>query len=108
MEQTEIHVFFYKKKVYKKMRLKSSKSEENRKKITRLNFQNLVFLLTKNRYFVVIAFKMLKMEFKIQVYNINNECLTHYIQSISEKAKKKLRKLRLNFGEVKKIEPQAK
>jgi len=38
------HVFSYKKKVYKKMRLKSSKSEGNRKKITRLNFQKQVFL----------------------------------------------------------------
>ena len=33
------YVFFYKNKVYKKMRLKSSKYEENRKKITKLNFQ---------------------------------------------------------------------
>jgi len=46
------------------MRLKSSKSLENLKKMTRLNFQNLVFLLAKNRNFVIIAFKMLKMEFK--------------------------------------------
>ena len=38
----------------------------NLKKNTRLNFQNLVFLLAKNRYFVVIAFKMLKMEFKFK------------------------------------------
>ena len=36
--------FFYKKKVYKKLRLKSSKSLKNRKKITKLNFQNQVFL----------------------------------------------------------------
>ena len=33
------YAFFYKKKVYKKMRLKSSKYEENRKKITKLNLQ---------------------------------------------------------------------
>ena len=39
---------------------------ENLKKITRLSFQNLVFLLAKNRYFVIIAFKMLKMEFKFK------------------------------------------
>ena len=58
--------FFYKKKVYKKMRLKWLKSLENLKKITRLNFQNLVYLLAKDRYFVVIAFKMLKMEFKFR------------------------------------------
>ena len=34
-----------------------------REKITRVNFQNLVFLLANNRYFVLIAFKMLRMEF---------------------------------------------
>ena len=34
----------------------------NLKKITKLNFQNLLFSLAKNRYFVVIAFKMLKMD----------------------------------------------
>ena len=39
---------------------------KNIKKITMLNFQNLVFLLAKNRYFVVIAFKNLKMEFKFK------------------------------------------
>ena len=32
----------------------------------RLNFQNLVVLLAKDRYFVAIAFKMLKMEFKFK------------------------------------------
>ena len=30
------------------------------------NSQNLLFLLAKNRYLVVIAFKMLKMEFKVK------------------------------------------
>ena len=44
------------------MRLKWSKSKENLKKITTLTFQYLVFLLAKNRYFIIIAFKMLKME----------------------------------------------
>ena len=34
--------------------------------ITRLNFQNLVFLLVKNQYFVVVAFKMLKVEFNFR------------------------------------------
>jgi len=38
----------------------------NRKKIARLNFQNLVFLSAKIRYFVIIAFKVLKMEFKFK------------------------------------------
>ena len=36
--KVHVHVF-YKKKVYKKMRLKFSQSYENRKKIMRLNFQ---------------------------------------------------------------------
>ena len=31
-----------------------------------LNFQNKVFLLAKIRYFVVIAFTMLKMKFKFK------------------------------------------
>ena len=48
------------------MRLKWSKSKENRKKITRLNFDSLVFLLAKDGYFVVIAFKILKIEFKFK------------------------------------------
>ena len=56
-------MLFYKKKVYKKMRLKWSKPYESRKKITRLNAHNLVFLLAKNRYFVVIPFRMLNIEF---------------------------------------------
>ena len=38
----------------------------NLKKIARLNLQNLVFLLVKNRYFVVIVFKIWKMEFKFK------------------------------------------
>ena len=33
---------------------------------TRLNFQNCVFSLAQNQYFVVIAFKMLKIEFKFE------------------------------------------
>ena len=37
------------------------------KKIKRLNFQHLVFLLAKNLYFVIIALKMLKMEFKFKL-----------------------------------------
>ena len=37
----------------------------NLKKMKRLNFHKLVFLLAKNRYFVVIAFKIFKMEFKV-------------------------------------------
>ena len=37
---------------------------ENLKKTTKLNLKNSVFSLAKNQYFVVIALKMLKMEFK--------------------------------------------
>ena len=48
------------------MRLKWSKFEEIIKKITKLNFQNLASLLTKNQHFVVIALKMLKMEVKFK------------------------------------------
>ena len=36
------------------------------RKITRLNFQTLVLLLAINQYFIVIAFKMLKLEFKFK------------------------------------------
>ena len=32
----------------------------------RLDFQKLVFLLAKNRYFVATAFKKLKLEFKFK------------------------------------------
>ena len=39
---------------------------ENLKKVMRLNSQNVVFLLAKNQYFVDIAFKILKMEFKFK------------------------------------------
>ena len=35
-------------------------------KIMRLIVQNLVSLLAKNQYFVIIAFKMLKMEVKVK------------------------------------------
>ena len=42
------------------------KTLENLKKVTRLDFQNLVFLLAKIWYFVVFAFKVLKVEFKFK------------------------------------------
>ena len=35
---------------------------------------------------------------QIQVYNINNACLTHFSQFISEKVKKNLRKFQAHFG----------
>ena len=51
------------KKVNKKIRLKWTKSLENHK----AQFRKLsVFLLAKNRYYVIIAFKIMKMEFKFE------------------------------------------
>ena len=35
-------------------------------KVTRLNFQHYVFSLAKSRYFVIIAFNMLKTEFRFE------------------------------------------
>ena len=52
-----------------------------------------VFIGQKNRYFVIIAFKMLKMECQIQVCNNNNENVNHFSQFISVKVKKKLQKI---------------
>ena len=52
--------FFIRQKVIRKR----DSSSQNLTKITRLNFQNVVSSLAKKRYFVVIAFKMLKVEFK--------------------------------------------
>ena len=42
------YTFFYKKKVYKKMRLKKPKFQENVKKITRLKFHSSSFLCSRN------------------------------------------------------------
>ena len=69
------------------MRLKWSKSRENLKKTTRLNFQML--LLAKNRYFVIIAFKMLGMEFKFK-YAI---LITNVYPILARLIQKKLRKI---------------
>ena len=72
---------------------------KNLKKITRLNFQNVVLLLAKNRYFVITIHS--------KIYNINNDCSTHFRQFISDSLRKsqaqfreKLRTLRLrqNYG----------
>ena len=77
--------------VYKKVRLKWSKSEENLKKVTRFNFQNLVF----RRY----CMQNVNDGIQIRVCNINNECFTHCSQFISVKAKKNLRKSQAQFRE---------
>ena len=56
-----------------------------------------MFLLAKNRYFVVIAFA--KDGIQSQVYNINNESVNHLSQFISVKVKKNLRKSQAQFLE---------
>ena len=58
-----------------------------------------MLLLTKSQYFVVIAFKVLKIEFKFQVYNINNESVSHFSQFTSVEVKKNLRKSQALFWE---------
>ena len=50
----------------------------NLKKVTKINFYNYVFLLTKNRYFVITAFKMLKLELKLEAYKISKERVNHF------------------------------
>ena len=99
----QVHAF-YKKKVYKKMRFKWSKSYKNLKKITRLNFQNLVFLLVKIIEFHHYCFQFVKDGSQVQVYNSNNKCLTHFSQFISEKIRKNLRKPQAQFrGKLRKL-----
>ena len=83
------------------MRLKCS----NLKKTTRLSFQNLVFSLAKNRYFVVVAFKMLKMEFKFKYTMLMYESVNRFSQFTLVKIKKISGSI---SGKVKKIEAQAK
>ena len=59
------HVLFIRKKLIRKR----GSSGQNRKKILRKSrgsISKLEILLAKNRYFFVIAFKMLKMEFKFR------------------------------------------
>ena len=60
-----------------------------------LNFQSKVSVLAKYRYFVIIIFKMLKME--IRVYKINKERVTHVSQFISVNVKKIVRKYQDQF-----------
>ena len=70
----------------------------NRKKNTRLNFHNLMFLLAKNRYFVVIAFKILKMEFTF-TYTLSITTLQATLAIFLAKVKKNLRKSQAQFRE---------
>ena len=81
------YTFLDKKKAGKRMRLKWPKSQKNRKKIKRLNFQNPVFLLAKNRYFVIIAFKMLKMEVEFEYIRVR-KILRNSQAQFREKLKK--------------------
>ena len=86
------------------MRFKWSKSYKNLKKITRLNFQNLVFLLVKIIEFHHYCFQFVKDGSQVQVYNSNNKCLTHFSQFISEKIRKNLRKPQAQFrGKLRKL-----
>ena len=70
----------------------------NLEKITRLNFQKLVFLMARNRYLVVIPFEMLNMEFILK-YTILITKVNHFSQFISVKVKKNLRKFQAQFRE---------
>ena len=68
-----------------------TKSEKNLKKIVRLDFQNAVLLLGKNRYFVIIEFKTVKMEEKVShcsYFCKSSENFKKISGSISGKAKK--------------------
>ena len=105
VDQCENTRFFYKTNVYKKLRLKWPKSEDNPKKITRLNFQNCVFVGQKS-IFRHYCIQNVKDRIQIRVYKINNESVTlfRYFISVtvtknSRKSqahyRKKLRKLRL-------------
>ena len=59
-------------------------------------FPKFCVFIARNRYFVIIAFKMLKIEFK---FNINNKIVTQFGQFILIKVKKNSRKSRAQFRE---------
>ena len=63
---SHVHVFLFKKVVYRQIWLKLPKSKESRKKFSWLNFQTLVVLFAKIRYYVIITFKMLLIEFNFE------------------------------------------
>ena len=58
-----------------------------------------MFLLAKKSIFRHYFIQNEKCGIQIQVYNIDNECLTHFSQFISEKVMKKLRKSQAQFRE---------
>ena len=78
---------FYKKKVYKKRRLKWPKSEENRTKITRQTPKFSVFIGQKS-IFRRYGVRSVNDRIQIQVYNSSNENVNHISQFISAKVKK--------------------
>ena len=89
--KVHVHVF-YKKKVYKKMRLKLSKSYE-------AQFSILSIFMSHKSIVHHYCIQNAKDGIQIQVYSINNECITHFSQFISEKVKKNLRKSQVQFWE---------
>ena len=58
-----------------------------------------MFLLAKNRYFVIFCIQNVKDRIQIQVCNIKSERLTHFSQFISEKVNKNFRKSQAQFRE---------
>ena len=103
-----MHVSFLKRKSLHENEARMAKIV---KKITRLNFQNLVFLLAKYRCFVIIAFKVLEMEFKFEytILIIDYISATHVRHLISVKVKKISGAISGSISrEVKRIEVQAK
>ena len=81
------------------MRLRSSKSKENRKKITRLNFQKLRVFIRKKSVFRRYCIQTVKDGIQIHVCNIINKSVNHSTQFISVKGKKNLRKSQAQFWE---------
>ena len=89
---------FYKKKVYKKRRLKWPKSEENRTKITRQTPKFSVFIDQKS-IFHRYGVRSVNDGIQIQVYNSSNENVNHLGQFISARVKKNLGKFQAQFRE---------
>ena len=80
------------------MRLKSSESWENRKKISS-QFPTLNVFIGQKSAFRRYCIPNVKDGIQLQVYNIINESLYHSSQFISVKVKKDLRKSQAQFRE---------
>jgi len=87
--------FIYKKKAYKKIRLKRWKSLENNE----TQFPKFSIFLGSESIFRRYCIQNDKDGIQVQVYNIFNECLTHFNQFISDKVKKSVRKSPPHFRE---------